>query len=335
LSAGRLLGGKVEVRPDQRPARPIGLRPIGLRPIGSPRPLRLRRRAGAFTAAAATVTVAVAMLAGCSAAPASSASSPASSAAVLAALPGPGRPAWLLTRSVLAQMIDDPAAVDQLRGKLVYEILQPGQPPLPGVVAEPIVTFASASALEAAIRARQLPAGVFGVLYDPEAWTFTPEDEQQHPVQAAAAAAAVAHAHGLRLIVAPAIDLTTVLGSGGTAPRWRQFLDLGLIRRLAKVADVIELQAQSLEQDTGAYTAFVKAAAAQASAGRPGIDLLAGLSTNPPGAAIEAQQLTAAIQATRSVVDGYWLNVPVPGSRCPACNAPRPEIAIEALQAQP
>ncbi|MDQ2811064.1 MAG: hypothetical protein M3Z75_04080 [Actinomycetota bacterium] len=321
----------MEIHPDQRPTGPR--RRVGLRPTGPQRPLRVQRRAG--TVVTAAVAAAVAMLAGCSAASATSASSPRSSAAVLSALPRPAHPAWLLTRSVLAQMIHDPAAVGQLRGKLVYEILRPGQPPLPGVVAEPVVTFASAAALEAAIRARQLPAGVFGVLYDPEAWTFTPQTEQEHPVQAAAAAAAVAHAHGLRLIVAPAIDLTTVLSAGGTAPRWRQFLGLGLIRRLAKVADVVELQAQSLEQDTSVYRAFIKAAAAQASAGRPGIDLLAGLSTNPPGVPVDARQLTAAIQATRSVVGGYWLNVPAPGSRCPSCHAPRPDIAVQALQAQP
>jgi len=290
---------------------------------------------GALMVTAAAMTVAVTPLASCAAAPASSVSSMASSASVTSALPGPGHPAWLVTRSVLAKFVRDPAAVDQLRGKLVYEILQPGQPPLPGVVAEPVVTFASAAALKAAIRARQLPPGVFGVLYDPEAWTFTPASEQQDPVQAAAAAAAVAHAHGMRFIVAPAIDLTNVLGSGGTGPRWRQFLSLDLIGRLAKVADVVELQAQSLEQDTHAYNAFVRAAAAQASTGRPGVDLLAGLSTNPPGAPVGARTLTAAIRATRSVVDGYWLNVPSPGVRCPACNAPRPDIAVQALRVQP
>jgi hypothetical protein len=250
-------------------------------------------------------------------------------------MPGPGHPAWLLTRSVLAELVHDSAAVNQLRGKLVYELLQPGQPPLPGVVAEPVVSFASAAALEQAIRARQLPAGIFGVLYDPEAWSFTPLAEQQNPVRAAAAAAAVAHAHGIRLIVAPAIDLTTVLSAGGTSPRWRQFIDLDLIGRLAKVADVVEIQAQSLEQDTVVYAAFVKAAAAQASAANPGIGVLAGLSTNPPGPPVEAQQLTVAIQATRSMVEGYWLNVPAPGARCPTCNVASPEIAVQALRAQP
>jgi hypothetical protein len=292
-----------------------------------------RLRAAALTALA--MTMAAATLAACSAGPAASVSPSISATAGLADLPGAGHPAWLLSRSVLAELILDPVAVSELSGKLVYELLQPGEPPLPGVVAEPVVTFASAAALESAVKAGQLPSGTFGVLYDPEAWVFTPATEQQNPVQAATAAAAVAHAHGLRLIVAPALDLTTVLAPGGTDPGWRQFLDTDLVGRLAKVADVVELQAQSLEQDTSVYTAFVQAAAAQASAARPGIDLLAGLSTNPPGVVMEARQLTAAVQATRSVVDGYWLNVPVPGMQCPTCNAARPGIAVQVLRATP
>jgi hypothetical protein len=311
------------IRPDHRPR-------CWLRPLP---PLHLRRRAAALMAAA--LTMATTTLAACSAAPATSVSPSTSRTAGLADLLGPDHPAWLLSRSVLAQLVTDPVAVSELSGKLVYELIQPGQPPLPGVVAEPVVTFASATAMESAVDAGQLPPGTFGVLYDPEAWAFTPAAEQQNPVQAATAAAAVAHAHGMRFIVAPALDLTTVLAQGGTGPDWRQFLDLDLVGRLAKVADVVELQAQSLEQDTSVYTAFVQAAAAQASAARPGIDLLAGLSTNPPGVPVEARQLTSAIQATRSLVDGYWLNVPAPGARCPACNAPRQDIAVQTLQLQP
>jgi hypothetical protein len=61
--------------------------------------------------------------------------------------------------------------------------------------------------------------------------------------------------------------------------------------------------------------------------------VLAGLSTNPPGAPVDSQHLTAAIRATRFMVDGYWLNIPGPGARCPTCNAPRPDIAIRTLRA--
>jgi hypothetical protein len=286
-------------------------------------------------AAALAMTMATTTLAACSASPATSVSPSASSTAGLSALLGPGHPAWLLSRSVLARLVADPVAVSELSGKLVYELLRPGQPPLPRVVAEPVVTFASAAALESAISAGKLPPGIFGVLYDPEAWAFTPVAEQQNPVQAATAAAAVAHAHGLRFIVAPAIDLASVLDPTAAGTEWRQFLDLDLVGRLAKVADIVELQAQSLEQETSVYTAFVRAAAAQASAARSGIDLLAGLSTNPPGVAIDAPELTADIGATRSVVGGYWLNVPVPGAQCPTCNAARPGIAVQVLRATP
>jgi hypothetical protein len=247
--------------------------------------------------------------------------------------PPQGNLAWLLTRSALSELLVDPAVRDELQGAQVYEILQPGQQPLAGFTAKAVVTFASAAALEHAVTSGQVPAGTYGVLYDPEVWTFTPVTEQLDPVQAATRAATVAHAHGLRLIVAPALNLTTVLQPGSKEPRWRQFLDLDLAGQLARVANVVELQAQSLERDPVTYAAFVRAAAAQASAASPGISVLAGLSTNPPGAPVDSQHLTAAIQATRSMVAGYWLNIPGQGPRCPTCNAPRPDVAIQTLQA--
>jgi hypothetical protein len=233
-----------------------------------------------------------------------------------------GGPAWLLTRAALAQVRADPA-------------LRPGQLPLPGVAAERVVTFASAAALTAAVSGGQLGTGVYGVLYDPEAWSFTPQAEQRDPVSAAARAAAVAHAHGLRLIVTPALNLSTVLSPGAKGPRWRTFLSLRLVGQLSRVADVIELQAQSLERDAGTYASFVQAAASQARTARPAISILAGLSTNPPGAPVDGPQLTAAIGASRSVVAGYWLNIPAAGPRCPTCNPPRPDLAIEVMRQFP
>jgi hypothetical protein len=250
-----------------------------------------------------------------------------------ASAPSRGSPAWLLTRSALSQVAANPAVRDELRDAVVYEILQPGQRPLAGITAKPVITFASATALEDAVTGGQVPAGTYGVLYDPEAWSFTPATEQQDPVQAATRAAAIAHAHGLVLIVTPALNLTTILAPGSQEPRWRAFLDLELVGRLARVADMVEFQAQSLERDTATYTAFVQAAASQATAANPRIITLAGLSTNPPGTPVDTEDLTAAIRATRSMVDGYWLNIPGQGARCPTCNAPRPDIAIQTLQA--
>ena len=276
--------------------------------------------------AMAVMAVAALVLAGCSAsAPRGGHASPSFTAP-------PGRPpAWMLTRAALAQMAASPAVRTGLERTRVYEILSPGQTPLAAAGALPVVSFSSVSELKQAVTGNQLPAGTRAVLYDPEAWPFTPAREQRGPAGAARQAMAIAHGHGLKLIVAPALNLTTV-HPGPAGPRWRQFLGLGLAGALARFSDVIELQAQSLERDTGTYAAFVRAAAAQARRANPRVTVLAGLSTNPPGAEVSSQQLTAAIRATSGLVGGYWLNIPGRGPRCPTCNAPRPDIGREVLR---
>jgi hypothetical protein len=299
------------------------------------RPPGTGRRGLALAAALAAASVLTACTAG--SAPTSSSpavpshTSPEPGTSDISVAPRGGGPAWLLTRSALARLLADPVARDELRSSRIYEILQPGQRALAGVSAEPVVTFASATALEDAVSRGQLAAGTYGVLYDPEAWSFTPVAEQRDPVLAATHAAAVAHAHDLRLLVAPALNLTTVLNPDRT-PRWQQFLALNLAGHLARVADFVELQAQSLERDTAAYTSFVRSATAQAVAANRQITVLAGLSTNPPGAPVDSQHLTAAIDATRSAVAGYWLNIPGQGARCPTCNPSRPDLAIQVLR---
>jgi len=237
----------------------------------------------------------------------------------------------MLTRAALAQMLSYPGVRPRLRRTSIDELLQPGQRPLAGVAATPVVTFSSVSSLRGALAGDALPAGTAAVLYDPEAWPYTPRSEQRDPASAAAQAARLAHAHGLKLIVAPALNLTTVLRPASSAPHWRTFLDLGIAGSVARVADEVELQAQSLERDPAMYTAFVRAAAAQARSAHPGVTVLAGLSTNPPGAPVDSGQLTDAVRQSRADVQGYWLNIPGNGPRCPACGATRPSVGAAVL----
>jgi hypothetical protein len=238
----------------------------------------------------------------------------------------------MMTRAALAAMLSDPAPGSRLRQQRVYEVLRPGQRPLGEMPTMPVMTFSAVAELRQALGGGQLPPGARAVLYDPEAWPFTPLAEQRDPVRGAAQAAELARASGLQLIVAPALNLTTVLRPGGQVPRWQSFIDLGIAGSMAGVADAVELQAQSLERDARGYATFVGAAAAQARAASPAVSLLAGLSTNPPGAGVTSQQLVAAIQASRPLVDGYWLNIPGRGPRCPTCNRPRPDIGADVLR---
>lgn len=242
-------------------------------------------------------------------------------------------PAWLLARPALAQVVRNHTVFGGLAQTRVYELLQPGQQPQSLAGALPAVTFASSAQLVTAVQAGALPAQTQAVLYDPEAWSFTPVSEQRDPVSAAARAAAAARAHGLQFIVAPALNLTAVLAPGqAAAARSRSFLGLGLAAAMAQHADVIEIQAQSLERDPAGDAAFVAAAAEQARAASPHVGVLAGVSTNPPGGLVTSAQLVAAIRASQHLVDGFWLNIPGRGERCPTCNPIRPDIGIAALE---
>ena len=271
------------------------------------------------------------LLAGCSAHPGAGRPAPSGPGSTRPGATGPGeRPAWMLTRGALGQVLSDPAVAARLEAARVYEILTPGEQPLAVAGAEPVVTFSAVSALRQAVDGGQLPAGTRAVLYDPEVWPYTPVTEQRNPVRAAQQAAAVTRAHHLTLIVAPALDLATAQPRPG-GPLWRQYLRLDLAGAIARVAGVVEVQAQSLEREPQTYRAFVRAAAAQARAANPRVSVLAGLSTNPPGAVVSGQQLAAAIRVSSGAVSGYWLNVPGQGPRCPACHAPRPDLARQLL----
>jgi hypothetical protein len=243
-----------------------------------------------------------------------------------------GSSTWLLTSSALGQLAANPTVKGKLQRWRIYEILR-DQQPQPGFGANPVVAFPSAAALRRKVRRGDLPAGTYAVLYDGEAWPFTPVKEQSNPVGAARRAAAVAHAHGLRLIVTPSLGLIRVLSPDTQEPLWRMFLSLNLAGRMARTADFFELQSQSLERNTTTYSKFVRTAASQARAANPQVKVLAGLSTNPAGPAVTVQQLTDAIQATRSTVDGYWLNIPSPGPYCRRCRAQRTDIGIQTLLA--
>jgi hypothetical protein len=86
---------------------------------------------------------------------------------------------------------------------------------------------------------------------------------------------------------------------------------MGLATASARAADIYEIQAQPYEMTVyrprHAYASFVTAAAAQARAANPSVVIYAGLSTQRVS---NAAQLLQDYEATRNLVDGYWLNIP-------------------------
>ena len=76
----------------------------------------------------------------------------------------------------------------------------------------------------------------------------------------------------------------------------------------------------------------MKEAAAQARQANPKVILLAGVSTQPNGQYVTANDILRAIDATRNFVDGYWLNIPGPSEYSPRVTEFRPDIAVDVLR---
>lgn len=169
--------------------------------------------------------------------------------------------------------------------------------------------------------------GVGAVMYDPEKWQFTPEEEQRNPGYYACKIAGIVHAQHRLLIVAPAADLV-----GGGPNRFDRFLQAKIAASMAKCADVYEIQAQGAELDVHDFASYVRKAAEQAREANPNIIVLAGISTNPTGKNVTAKELYACVQAVSNTVSGYWLNIPSGGAACPTCGEAKPEVAAELLE---
>ena len=168
------------------------------------------------------------------------------------------------------------------------------------------------------------------ILYDPEHWSFTPIAQQSAVGPSTRTAASIAHSAGRELIVAPATNLAQVKAPGeSTANAFMQTSDL---EKVASSANWVEIQAQGLERNPGRYLAYINEALRQIRLANPNAVVYAGLSTNPSGPAVDAAELVEDVRLTSSAVSGYWLNIPSPGTACPRCGQPQPQIAIDLLE---
>lgn len=177
-----------------------------------------------------------------------------------------------------------------------------------------VADFRSYAELKKMIRQGTIAPGIRWVMYDNEQWSLTPADEQADPVRYEQLFARLAHRQGYKVILAPAQDLVPGFDKNsfraGQAV-WPSYLSMGLAAASARAADIYEIQAQPYEMSVyrsqHAYADFVAAAAAQARAANPGIVIYAGLSTQRVSS---AAQLLQDYEATRHLVNGYWLNIP-------------------------
>lgn len=248
---------------------------------------------------------------------------------------GAAEPRWMISTSAIRHLNEAGGSGAHFfagRGNFIMNGMKGAEGFPESYSAMPAATFPSYAALKSALESGRLPKEVKAVLYDNEAWEFTPPEEQHEIARFEKLAADAIHRRGLIFIAAPAVDLTRVLSPQVNSGRYDEYLRLGIASAAARYADVYEIQAQGSLGNLPLYTRFVNEAARQARAANPKITVFAGLSTNPSGKRVTPKDLYDAVGATRDNVTGYWLNIPGGGAYCPKCGEPQPQVAIELLK---
>jgi hypothetical protein len=232
-----------------------------------------------------------------------------------------GHPAdWILAASQFAAVVGQPGVARLMGGGTVFEPVSPRQAPSGLLPVTPTLVVHSEGLLANEVAAGQVPGDIRAVLYDNERFPDTPSVEQADPLaydQRVAALAAEHHWVSICDLIEPD----------------RLPADQRTPKDEVPPCTIIGLNTvQQSERQPVAYEARVARALATIHAVRPDAIVLAGLSANPRGGPVTAAELAGDIEATRDLVQGYWLNVPSPGIGCPACGQPDPGLMAAALQ---
>lgn len=247
-------------------------------------------------------------------------------------------PAWLLTSSVFERLaVAAPGLAEHFFDTPRTFVSGASTVSLAGLgaaTAVPTASFTDERSLAAAVDFGRLRSGTRAVMYEDESGSATPRAQQLNPGLYYRRAAQVAHAHGMLLIATPAPDLVSVISPRTPAPSTNsKFLKLRISAAAARYADIYEVQAQDAETTPAKYASFIRAAASQASAAHPGIELLAGLTTDIQPRRQASKLLLRAVSSAQPLVAGFWLNDPVQDTACRLCTGPHPGELLALLRA--
>lgn len=262
------------------------------------RPTRTRRARNSFLG----LTAAAAITAGAVLGPVLGSAAAASAAT----------PSWLMGAGTLSGInAADPAATSQvLNAPTTYAAGSSlsGNPVQPGLAATPVLAYTSYAQFASDVQNSSISFPYQWVMYDPEKWGQTPLNEQQDPTRYMALFGQLAHAHGLKVIMAPAMDLGYVRGAvNPRLPReqivhW--YLRANIAGAAAAAGDIVNVQAESQTTNLPAYDALFNGAAAQARAANASVQVFAEVSTVNGN----VQQMAAAAQSVSP--DGYYIAAP-------------------------
>jgi hypothetical protein len=177
-----------------------------------------------------------------------------------------------------------------------------------GYATTPVLGYSSYAKFSSDVKTGAIKYSYKWVMYDPEDWSQTPVGEQKNPVKYMELFGQLAHAHGLKVVEAPAMDLCSVTGtnyprlSGETCSQW--YTRVNIAGAAATNGDIFVLQDESNTTNLSQYVSLYTSAAAQASAANSAVAVYSEVSTANGTAA----QMTAATESISP--DGMYVAAP-------------------------
>jgi hypothetical protein len=222
------------------------------------------------------------------------------------------KPAWFMTAGNIQSLsqLDSPTASHFFNTSSAYGagaslIKTPVQA---GYATTPVLNYTSYAQFSSDVQSGAIKYPYKWVMYDPEDWSQTPTGEQQNPVKYMKLFGQLAHAHGLKVVEAPAIDLCAVAGtayprqSGETCAHW--YTRVNIAGAAATGGDLYVLQDESNTTNLAVYDSLYASSASQARAAHAGIPVYSEVSTANGTAA----QMTAAAKSISP--DGMYVAAP-------------------------
>ena len=222
---------------------------------------------------------------------------------------GPARPVWIMTAgnvqsmslqdAGLAAHFFDTSASYGAGASLVKTPVQARYE------TTPVLSYTSYARFSSDVRSGAVRYRYKWVLYDPENWSATPLSERRNPVRYMTLFGQLAHAHGLKVIQAPSLDLATVTGSvlprqpGESADQW--FVRADIAGKAAAAGDIFQLQDESNTTAGGQYAYMFNTTERQARAANPDVLVFSEVSTDDATAA----QMAAAAKSITP--DGFYV----------------------------
>jgi len=219
---------------------------------------------------------------------------------------------WLMGAGTLAGVntLDPVTASQMLNTPTAYGTgaSMTGNPIQPGLKATPVLTYTSYAQFSSDFGNARVNFPYKWVMYDPEGWSQTPVNEQQDPVKYMTKFGQLAHIYGLKVIMAPSLDLAWVPGSvtprltGESGPAW--YVRAGLAAAAAAAGDILDVQNESQTANLPMFDWMFNNAAAQARAANPNVQVFGEVSTVNGS----PQQMATAAQSVNA--DGYYVAAP-------------------------